>query len=203
MPSTTLQPPCPQHTRRTGLALLAALFLPGAAITTVCAASAPAPFFACTDYHCDIGIMISLEPGQWQSVREIFSAVATPAAEREGVRRAVALLETLTGAITGTWRDKGGNYAGTDAAGQLDCISESKNTTTYLQLMHDEGLLRWHSVGERRLRRPWFFNEHWTAVLIDRSDGQQYAVDSWFLDNGQPPGLLPLDEWLAGDNPDE
>ncbi|UCE77333.1 MAG: hypothetical protein JSU62_03790, partial [Gammaproteobacteria bacterium] len=155
-------------------------------------------FFICTDYHCDTGETVTLSPSQWQSVRDLFISDASPAEEREFIRQAIALLETIVGAITGTWRDMAGNVAGAGKAGQLDCISESKNTTTYLVLMFDDGLLKWHEIGDRRLRHPLIFNLHWTAVIIDRSNGQHFAVDSWFLDNGQPPRIQPISDWLKG-----
>jgi hypothetical protein len=155
-------------------------------------------FFTCTDYHCDIRRRVTLTPGHWQQVRELFRLEVTPAEEREQIRQAIALLETMVGAMTGTWRDLAGNVPGAGQAGQLDCISESKNTTTYLQLLFADGLLKWHAVEERRVRNPLVFNVHWSAVIRDRSSGRRYVVDSWFLDNGQPPYIQPLEDWLSG-----
>ena len=102
------------------------------------------------------------------------------------------------GQLTGTWRDLAKNVKGAGQPGQLDCISESMNTTTYLQQLSDAGLLRWHGVEERRVRHPLIFNVHWTAVIRDDTTGIRYAVDSWFLDNGEPPFIQPLDQWLSG-----
>jgi hypothetical protein len=31
--------------------------------------------------------------------------------------------------------------------------------------------------------------------------GERYAVDSWFVDNGEPAVVLPLAEWLNGGGP--
>jgi len=184
-------------------AFIVPLCLFGLPAPAVCASTGHQAFFVCTDYHCDIGETVRLAPGQWQSVRDLFMDNTSPAEERERIRQAIALLETMVGSITGTWRDKGGNVAGSGEPGQLDCISESRNTTTYLQLLFDDGLLKWHEVGDRRLRHPLIFNDHWTAVITDNSNGHQYAVDSWFLDNGEPPGVLPLSDWLRGRDPDE
>lgn len=174
------------------------LILYGLAATATGAAAENTPFFSCTDYHCDAGRMVTLSSAQWQPVRELFSAAASPAEEREQIRRAIALLEDIVGTITGTWRDLGGNVAGSGQPGQLDCIAESRNTTTYLQLLADDGLLKWHEVAARRARQPWFFNVHWSAVIVDRSTGEPFAVDSWFLDNGQAPSVQPLEDWLSG-----
>ena len=165
---------------------------------TVIAERAPPPFFSCTDYHCDEGEQVTLSEAQWRQVVSLFPTTEAPADEREQIRRAIALLEKEVGKTTGTWRDLAKNVAGAGQPGQLDCISESKNTTTYLQLLSKQGLIQWHEVEDRRLRHPWILDLHWTAVIRDRNTGKRYAVDSWFLDNGQQPFIQPLDEWLSG-----
>ena len=185
------------------VAITALLFLSICHATTVFASSSPQPFQSCTDYHCDVQQKVKLTASQWQPVRELFSSVNSPSDERERIRQAIAYLEKIVGEITGTWRDLGGNFAGSGQAGQIDCISESKNTTTYLRLLFDGGLLRWHEVGERQLRRRFIIAQHWTAVIVDRSNGERFAVDSWYLDNGHPPMVLPLVDWLAGRRVDE
>ena len=167
-------------------------------MATVNAASDHKIFFSCTDYHCDAGQMVTLTASQWQSIRDLFAADTSPAEERENIRQSIALLENTVGAITGTWRDLGGNVRGAGQIGQLDCISESKNTSTFLHLLFDDGLIKWHDIEERRVRSPLFFNVHWAAVIVERSNGEHFAVDSWFLDNGQPPSIQPLRDWLLG-----
>ncbi|MFQ5642525.1 MAG: hypothetical protein ACE5FQ_02385 [Thiogranum sp.] len=162
------------------------------------AAPAPPPFYSCTDYHCDEGETVSLSARQWNQVRALFVSAPTADDERRQIRKAIALLEAQVGEITGTSGDLAKNVAGAGLPGQLDCISESRNTTTYLQLLSNDGLLRWHTVEERRLRHPWILDLHWAAVIRDNSTGQRYAVDSWFLDNGQPPYIQPLEQWLSG-----
>jgi len=171
-------------------------------LATVFASPGEHQFFSCTDYHCDTGKTVTLSASQWRAVRDLFTAKTSPAEEREAIRQAIALLEDTVGAMTGTWRDLGGNVAGAGEAGQLDCISESRNTTTYLQLLYGDGLLQWHDIGKRRVRHTLIFNTHWTAVIIERNSGEHFAVDSWFLDNGQPPRIQPLDDWLSGHDPD-
>jgi hypothetical protein len=178
-----------------GIACLSLCYFPAVTLT---ASSGQQNFFSCTDYHCDTGQMVTLTASQWQTIRNLFTEDTSPANERENIRQAIAQLENMVGAITGTWRDLAGNVAGAGQPGQLDCISESKNTTTYLQLMFDDGLLRFYGVEERQVRHPLIFNTHWTAAIIDRSNGERFAVDSWFLDNGKPPVIQPLSDWLLG-----
>ena len=167
-------------------------------LLAVAAATAPPPFFSCTDYHCDEGQTVRLSEAQWQAVRELFENTSSAAEERRQLRLAIARLEQEVGRITGTWRDLAENVSGAGLPGQLDCIAESKNTTTYLELLRDAGLLKWHSVEARAVRHPLIFNVHWSAVIRDTGTGEQYAVDSWFLDNGHLPYIQPLDDWKSG-----
>lgn len=161
----------------------------------------------CWDYGCDRSERMIVPADAWAAIRELLrEPPPDPAAERARVATAIARLETALGARTGTDADRRGNLAGSGRPGQLDCIDESRNTTGYLHVLAEYGLLHWHDVGERRKRAPWLFDQHWTAVLVDRTDGRRWAVDSWHLDNGLRPHVQALDAWLDGDelppNPD-
>ena len=170
------------------------------------------PFTVCVDFHCDESVNVSLSEDHWQSIKTIFMDPAlTPKEERSKIRAAIALFETEVGQIAGTWRDKGKNAVSEfdisedaflnkeykDELGQIDCISESRNTTTYLNLLVNHGHLKWHTVSERRLRHKYFIFPHWTAVIRERKSNIKYAVDSWFLDNGEPPYVQELKLWTA------
>lgn len=45
-------------------------------------------------------------------------------------------------------------------------------------------------------------NDNETDGRMDCSTRQEYAVDSWFYDNGQPTTIPPLHDWLSGASPD-
>ncbi len=153
----------------------------------------------CHGFGCKQQTEVVITDAFARSVAALFDPPATtPAAEREQIARAIAYLERQIGQVTGTDRDIGGNYdPDRDYPGQMDCIDESRNTTTYLRLLDDLGLLRWHRPVERRYRSRFLIDGHWTAVVEEKPSGQRYAVDSWFHDNGQPPEIQPLEDWLA------
>lgn len=158
----------------------------------------PAPFQTCTDYHCDILKPVALEPSQWQEIRALFTPQSTAKIERMQISQAIARMEQIVGKINGTWQDLAENDGEGSDPGQLDCIAESLNTTTYLQLLEQDNLLKWHRVEPRQRRNPWLFNIHWTATILDQESQQRYAVDSWFFENGHPPVIQPIEEWLSG-----
>lgn len=174
-----------------------------AALVPGITAGAPPPFPACIDYHCDRLHHVQLDEAQWGHITGVLTRSNDPARERHAIRTAIALLEQHVGERTGTWRDLARNRAGAGLAGQLDCIAESRNTSTYLRLLQDHDLLRWHQVEQAEKRQRWIFSIHWTAVIRETTTGQRYAVDSWYLDNGQPPYVQPLDDWRHGRKPIE
>jgi len=166
--------------------------------------AASAPFTICYGYECSRQQQVTLNDAQWQQIRAIFTPTASTAEQERGaVRRAIAQMEMIVGTLTGTWQDLGGNVPGSDKPKQMDCIDESTNSTTYLTLFQQDGLLTWHEVSARVRRSKWILDAHWTAVLHEKADGQLYAVDSWFLDNGQPPYIQRLEDWLDKKDFDE
>ena len=171
------------------------------ALLSLSAASAAGPSFSiCYGHGCSSVADVTLGDHEWQSVRELFIEVSTADHEREQVADAIARLETLVGGKTGTSADRGGT--GLAWPGQLDCIDESANSTTYLQLFERERLLRWHSVDAQATRGWLLFGwPHTTAVIREVASGEKFAVDSWFFDNGFAPAIVPLTLWRSGWTP--
>jgi hypothetical protein len=142
---------------------------------------------------------------EWQLITAPLQTPASVAAdERAAIAHAIALMEQTVGNKTGTSGDRGGNLAGFGTPGQMDCIDESNNTTTYLKLLQQAGLLKFHEVRERSTRFGLFAGmPHTTAVIRDIENRQDYVVDSWFFDNGERPVIMPLEEWKSGWSPDD
>ncbi|MFM1891730.1 MAG: hypothetical protein RLZ44_807 [Pseudomonadota bacterium] len=164
----------------------------------------PAQFSVCHQHTCAAVDRVGLSASDWLAVRRIFApAAADAAAERAQIAAAVAQLERLIAPQIGAENDRGGNLAGVGAGGsQLDCVDESTNTTTYLTLLEQDGLLRWHSVVPRATRNFVIFGwPHTTAVIREHGSEERWAVDSWFHDNGAPPEIVPLAQWRDGWSP--
>lgn len=150
----------------------------------------------CYNYGCKDKTMIILTEEDLDLLRGLFHHLASAEDERQRIRQAVAMLEQIAGRQLPTINDVGGNYQkGMEERGQMDCIDESTNTTTYLTLLEQLGLLRWHEVEERAFRAPYLLDQHWAAQIKEHESGQHYAVDSWPDANGMPPLLQSLEDW--------
>lgn len=190
------------------LLLIVGWFISGAAAADtfppgVIGEPTPDRFSICHDGGCRSVRVLALSSAEWRSVAAIFEPPSRgPAEERLRIAQAIALFERILGPKTGTEADLGGTFTGLGRGGQMDCIDESVNTTTFLSLLRQSGLIRWHSIEDRVTRGFFLFGwPHTTAVIRERTSGRRYVVDSWFEDNGNLPYIIPLEPWRRGWRP--
>lgn len=150
----------------------------------------------CFDFGCKTRQDVYIHTPEWRGVEEMLSGSVNAEDERARIAGAVAYMERIVGSMTPTGSDRGGNeFVENDAPGQMDCIDESTNTTSYLTLFEKRGLLKWHRVADPVYRAPQILDQHWAASIEDIHSGEQFAVDSWFRDNGQPPHIQRVEAW--------
>lgn len=158
----------------------------------------------CQNYDCAVVKNVRLNQHDWNKIEKSFGKKAKNAAqEREKTIKTIATFEQIVGPITNTENDKRGTFVQT-GNGQLDCVDESTNTTVYLMLLKDSRLLKFHDIEQPFVRYPIISGRGWmhqTAVITEKDTGAQYAVDSWFEDNGAPPYIIPIQDWLNGWHP--
>ena len=189
-------PPGKQYSTITAYYLL--ILLQSSVPLPTMADTTPPVFRVCYNYNCNRTAQVRPAADEWQMVIDQFQPAAHSAAEeRDLIRRAVAILESIAGTQTPTYLDRGRNPIVDDWPGQMDCIDESTNTKRYLDLLQEHGLLRWHRVGERAYRAPYVFDQHWAGQIIELETLDSYVVDSWHLDNGHPPYIQALNDWLS------
>jgi hypothetical protein len=157
----------------------------------------------CHGYGCRLRTLVRIEPQMQAELARLYDpAPKTAAAERARLARAIALFEIRIGEAVGTGRDR---YAATtfnknNDPGQLDCIDETVNTTSYMRLLTNLGLMRFHVIGTAAQRGSvsgFAFNDFVTntAVIVEENSGEAYAVDSYFFGNGRQPKIMPLADW--------
>ncbi len=154
----------------------------------------------CYDFGCKNQATVSLPHVEWQSVAGWFVPAAhTPAAEREQIKNAIGWMEVLIGRYTPTHKDLAFDLPPSGDAvgifpGQLDCIDEAVNTTSYLKLFEMNGLLKHHEVLKAAYRRSWM-DQHWAGQVREKQSGTRFVIDSWFQPNGYLPVVQNSEEW--------
>lgn len=157
----------------------------------------------CHGYTCRYSSAYTFNAGELAQFRKLMrSGAKSPKAEREAVADVIAYAERRVGAKLGTSADTGKNtLEGVSDPTQMDCIDEATNTTSVLLVLADHGLLKHHTVRKPQIRGymidlRW---PHWTGVLVETKSGTEWAVDSWFRDNGVKPVVIPLEDWYQFD----
>ena len=183
-----------------------------AVVLLLCAVGAQAEqrVTVCFNYGCLAQAEVVYDDGQLSELRELFAPVRNAAEERAAIAIAIGRLLAWAGKQSPIFADRGGNYDDDGVNGRMDCIDHSTTTTRLLQMMAEQGLLHYHQVREPVLRLRFLFFAHYSALIeeIDETSAattaaeeRQYAVDSWFFDNGQPAVVMPLAQWQAGEYP--
>ena len=146
-----------------------------------------------------------LNADAWQKIADVFNPPSDSAEqERARIATAIGLFEQLVGAQTGTDGDRAGTFKNADYPGQMDCNDEAINSTTYMRLLKQHGLMPYHEIEDTRTRN-FFFNgwPHTTAVIRDIHTQIRYAVDSWFHDNGHAAEVVVFEVWKDGWRPSD
>ena len=159
----------------------------------------------CHAYGCLVEAEVVFSEPTLREIDQMLSVAVDAENERKILGVAIGRMYAIGGEQSDIRNDKGGNYADANISGRMDCIDHSISTTRLLKLLETRGGLHWHRVLDIDVRYfAWLFPAHYSAVIEEKTDGEaaRFVVDSWFVDNGQPAVILPLDEWKKGAGPD-
>ena len=168
-------------------------------------------FFTLLTLACKTKKIVSMPDNGWKELNTLFTPVSkTAVQERKRIAKSIAIFERYIGEKTGTSADLMGTFKpfarekDKPLKFQQDCVDESTNTTIYLSLLQQKGWLKFHNVNQPQSRQPFMGGNRWwhqSATITDIQTKQQYAVDSWFEDNGKPAYIVKIEEWFNGWKP--
>ncbi|MBO0757172.1 MAG: hypothetical protein J2P54_15025 [Bradyrhizobiaceae bacterium] len=162
----------------------------------------PTSVIVCHGFGCRFRTPIALSVADDAKLSRFLNVGHTSAeAERKAVAQAVAWFQRRVAPAAGTASAKAYAAGPLDAKpSQFDCIDASTNTTTALLVLSELGLLKFHRLVAPVSRSPFLGHGviHTTAVLVELQDGREWAIDSWVRNSGEPPDVLPLKTWYAG-----
>lgn len=151
----------------------------------------------CHGFECELRTTVALGPQDLAELTAIFATRrGSPAEERDAIDHAVQWWEKRAAPLLGGPPDiRGSEPPQAHKRGQTDCLDEATNSTTILIWLQQKGLLRYHHVA-RPDSRGGFLYAHATAVFTEIG-GEDWVVDSWMRDSGDPNDVMPLKEWAA------
>lgn len=161
----------------------------------------------CHAYGCKAQTPFTFKPGDVAELRAVMKKnkkADTPGEERRAIAYAVGWIERRVGQQIGTSADRAGmDFEAPGDPTQQDCVDEATNTTSYLLVLAQNGLVKHHTVGTPFAKEDFTRGvagwTHWTAVLKENKGGQKFAVDSWFYANGENPAIVETEKWYIAD----
>ena len=166
----------------------------------------PAKFRLCHGFGCSARTWVALSEKDWDFVtRPLRRKVINAAKERAQIAEAVARMERIVQHNTGMNADIGQATTFEKDQHQMDCLDETINSSRTLAFLADDGLLRYHDVGDP-VHRGYFVDGMWphnSAAVVEKDSGAVYAIDSYYFDNGKRVDVVPLDNWLDTWRPEE
>jgi len=152
--------------------------------------------YICSGHGCKFIDKVTINKEVIDSLTVFFKDVKTAEDERTAIAGAIAHLETIIGKVTKTNEDKksfGMFTAG--LYGQLDCVDEALNSTTYLLLLESLNLLKYHIVSHPDWKVGFFRWNHYAATFIEKETKVRWALDSGVENNGGKPLIVTWDNF--------
>lgn len=161
----------------------------------------------CHAYGCQMQTPVTFRPNDIAAIAELMRKTKKDKSaheERRAIAYAIGWMERHTGEKTGASADRAGmEFNGPGDPTQQDCVDEATNTTSYLLVLQQNGLLQHHTVGIPFSKGNILLGisnwPHWTAVIHEKGSGQRWAVDSWIYQNGENPAIVEAEKWYEKD----
>jgi hypothetical protein len=167
----------------------------------------------CHAYTCKMQTPYTFSQKDIAEIRAVMARVKkadTAAEERRAIAYAIAHIDVKVGAKLGIKDRAGMQFGSSGDPAQLDCVDVATNTTSYLLVMQQNGLLKYHTVTMTQSKEnllkgfvqlnPVKYWPHWSAIIIETSTGQRWAVDRWPFDQGENPAVQKVEEWYIPDD---
>jgi hypothetical protein len=162
--------------------------------------------YVCSAYGCQKQTAVNFSE-KMPAIAELMKKTKkadSPHEERRAIAYAIGYMESYAGEVAGTKNDRPGmDWDGSGDPGQQDCVDEATNTTAYMLVLQNNGLLKHHTVGRPFSRGNILLGvsnwPHWTGVLWEKGNKQKWAVDSWIYVNGENPAVVEAEKWYVKD----
>jgi len=136
----------------------------------------------CSTVGCQTRTMVELSGEELAVAKQTLGAAKDAKAERRAMAKVIAFLELYACGRNRTCKDRPG--VGGGRTGQLDCVDEATNTTSYMLWMELNGLLKHH-----RTTLPDWKGWHWFATFCSL-EGNCFRMEADFNKTGQEPVIM-------------
>ena len=143
----------------------------------------------CTAHDCRVEIPFKLSADILNQTKNILTKAHDGESERQYLLESIAKIEQIIGQETHTNKDRAGynSFLEPGDATQMDDADETMNTTQYLLVMYNYGLVRYNI-----LIGPKIIQNKWVVVLQDTKTNKKYGLDTSVRANGELGIINPL-----------
>ena len=154
----------------------------------------------CYGFVCRRRAELDFTSGDRKALTQIIAAgKASAMAERAAIQKAVIWFDRKVGPMIGTTGrvSRADIRSGADAK-NFDCWDSTRNVSSFLLVLQEWGLLKYHTVGNPRYRGNILAMQlpPNTAVVVEKESRIEWAVDMWTTRYLQPPDIMLLETWL-------
>jgi hypothetical protein len=155
----------------------------------------------CYGFVCRLRVHLDFTQADHRALSDLLNkGKATPEAERRALQLAVQWFDRRMGPILDTTRRVArADIRHRDDSRNYDCYDTTRNAVSLLLVLREWGLLRHHTISDPRYRGTLIFGQtpHNTAVLKDRTTGQEWVLDLWPKAYGELPDVMTVERWLT------
>jgi hypothetical protein len=155
----------------------------------------------CYGFVCRLRVHLDFTQADHKALSDLLNkGKATPEAERRSLQLAVQWFDRRMGPILDTTRRVArADIRHRDDSRNYDCYDTTRNAVSLLLVLREWGLLRHHTISDPRYRGTLIFGQtpHNTAVLKDRTTGQEWVLDLWPKAYGELPDVMTIERWLT------
>lgn len=152
----------------------------------------------CSGYGCILEDRFSFSQAETAELKALFEPATGPEGERLAIQKAIGRMEQMARRHLRYRPDiKKAYQKNAGKRGQMDCVDESLNTTSYLKFLDGRGFLKHHKPRRRFAERGFLVDgryPHKSAVIVDAA-GTEWTVDSWYEGDGSQPQIMRLRAW--------
>lgn len=152
--------------------------------------------YVCSAYGCNKVSRYTFKSSELENIKEYFVNVTNAKEERLALANAISFIEVIVGEPTGTKKDRPSlDISGNGDPSQLDCVDEATNVTSYLIMMNNNNMLRFHNINKPNWKGGFFKWTHYAAVITDRETNIKWAIDAGVGRNGDKPLIKEYSKW--------
>jgi hypothetical protein len=159
----------------------------------------PDAFTLCYGDECEVSADTGLSGEEWKEIVLLFKSVNSAETERDTLARAIRMFEQYTNGRIRNVSREGSGFDSKRGAQPVDRYDVAVNTSTYLHILRNYGLLKYHKPRDI-IRKTGFHltDVDQTATIVDITTGLYYAVDAWPVKQSVPVQVVPQELWIRG-----